>query len=233
MITSTANLVEVLPPQDVFDTIASVREPVVTTILDPWYNKGIGGICDNYREWLDLVVLESSKISQHIFVWGFPEIVYTVLESVPTNFTLITWLTWYYKNCPTVNRGWRPAQYTCLHLARKEAKLYPEHFLNDVQREKDKVRKLRYFPGPPTVIDAPLNIGFVGKKEQTGHPAQKPIKVIEPLILMTTQENDLVLDPMCGAGTTGVVCEELNRRAILGDISEQWIEVTKNRIIGK
>jgi site-specific DNA-methyltransferase (adenine-specific) len=82
-------------------------------------------------------------------------------------------------------------------------------------------------------MEVPLNIGFVGKKEQTGHPAQKPIKVIEPLILMTTQENDLVLDPMCGSGTTGVVCEQLNRRAILCDMSSQWIEVTKKRLIGK
>ena len=105
--------------------------------------------------------------------------------------------------------------------------------MNDVQREKDKIRKLRYFPGPTTVMEVPLNIGFVGKKEQTGHPAQKPIKVIEPLILMTTQENDLVLDPMCGSGTTGVVCEQLNRRAILCDMSSQWIEVTKKRLIGK
>jgi len=233
MTVSTANLVEVLSPQDVFDTIASVREPVVTTILDPWYNKGIGGIQTDYRQWLDRVVLESSNISQHVFVWGFPEIVYTVLDSIPPNFTLVTWLTWYYKNCPTVNRGWRPAQYTCLHLAHKDAILYPEHFMNDVQREKDKIRKLRYFPGPTTVMEVPLNIGFVGKKEQTGHPAQKPIKVIEPLILMTTQENDLVLDPMCGSGTTGVVCEQLNRRAILCDMSSQWTEVTKKRLIGK
>ena len=233
MTVSTANLVEVLPPQDVFDTIASVREPVVTTILNPWYNKGIGGVQKDYRQWLDRVVLESSNISQHVFVWGFPEIVYTVLDSIPPNFNLVTWLTWYYKNCPTVNRGWRPAQYTCLHLARNDAKLHPEHFMNDVQREKDKIRKLRYFPGPSTVMEVPLNIGFVGKKEQTGHPAQKPIKVIEPLILMTTQENDLVLDPMCGAGTTGVVCEQLNRRAILCDMSSQWIEVTNKRLTGK
>lgn len=222
--------IEVMSPQDVLKTIAQIREPVVTTVLDPWYNKGVGGMRDDYQQWLDHVVLESSKISQHVFVWGFPEIVYTVLNSIPPNFRLVTWLTWYYKNCPTVNRGWRPAQYTCLHLAQQEAKLYPEHFMNDVQREKDKVRKLRYFPGPSTVIEVPLNIGFVGKKEQTGHPAQKPIKVIEPLILMTTKENDLVLDPMCGSGTTGVVCQALHRRAILCDESSEWTEVTKHRL---
>ena len=35
--------ITILPPQDVFETLAQVREPVMTTILDPWYNKGVGG----------------------------------------------------------------------------------------------------------------------------------------------------------------------------------------------
>lgn len=76
----------------------------------------------------------------------------------------------------------------------------------------------------------PLNVGFVGRDEQTGHPAQKPLSVIKPLILMTTKEDDLVLDPMCGSGTTGEACVQLNRRAILCDEAEQWVNVTRKRI---
>lgn len=224
-------LVTVLNPQDVFDTLAGVQVPVTTTILDPWYNKGVGGSRGDYREWLNRVVLEASRISQHVFVWGFPEIAYTVLESLPPDFTLTAWLTWYYKNCPSVIRGWRSAQLACLHLSREGATLYPEHFLNEAQLELRKRGKLRYMPGPTSVLEVPLNIGFVGKHEQTGHPAQKPLKVIDPLIQMTTQEGDLVLDPMCGAGTTGVVCQSLGRRAILGDESAQWIEVTRQRLL--
>ena len=228
---ATIGRVTLLTPQDVLDTLASIREPVVTTILDPWYNKGVGGIRHDYREWLNTVVAESSRISQHVFVWGFPEIVYTVLECLPPQFSLVAWLTWYYKNCPSVIRGWRSAQYACLHLAREGAQLYPERFLNEAQLERKRQGKLRYMPGPASVFEVPLNVGFVGKREQTGHPAQKPLKVIEPLILMTTREQDLVLDPMCGAGTTGMVCQALNRRAILCDASTQWTEVTKRRLI--
>lgn len=225
--------IEVLPPQDVFETLSSIKEPVTTTILDPWYNKGHGGYRDDYHSWLRDVIEETSKVSKHIFVWGFPEIVCKVLDSLPNDFHLEAWLTWYYKNCPSVIRGWRSAQYTCLHLSKEGSKNYPEHFLNFEQLERKKNGKLRFMPGPSTVIEAPLNIGFVGKKEQTGHPAQKPEKVIEPLVLMTTKENDIVLDPMCGAGTTGVVCAKTNRRAILCDISEEWVKVTENRIFGE
>jgi DNA modification methylase len=224
------NPIKILPPQDVLKTLSLVKSNVTTTILDPWYNKGVGGVRDDYHQWLNTVIEKTAKISKHIFVWGFPEIVYRVLDNLPSDFSLVTWLTWYYKNCPSVIRGWRSAQLACLHLSKNGSTLYPEHFLNDKQLEKQREKKLRYIPGPPSVIEVPLNIGFVGRREQTGHPAQKPEKVIEPLILMTTKENDLVLDPMCGAGTTGVICKKLKRRAILCDESAHWIKITKNRL---
>jgi site-specific DNA-methyltransferase (adenine-specific) len=220
----------VLPAQDAFDTIRGVKEPVTTTILDPWYNKGVGGVRADYEEWLTAVVNEAAQISTHVFVWGFPEIVYFILDRLPDGFELVAWLTWYYKNCPSVIRGWRSAQLACLHVARHGARLLPEHFLNGAQLEKQRQGKLRYMPGPPSVIEASLNIGFVGRSEQTGHPAQKPFKVIEPLVLMTTEPGDLVFDPMCGSGTTGVVCRALGRRAILCDSSEEYIRITKARI---
>jgi site-specific DNA-methyltransferase (adenine-specific) len=222
--------IQVLPPADVLETLASIKGTVTTTILDPWYNKGVGGYRDDYHQWLKRVIDETARISQHIFVWGFSEIVHQVLNYLPDGVSLVAWLTWYYKNCPSVIRGWRSAQLTCLHLSHEGAKLYPEHFLNEKQLEKKEQGKLRYLPGPPSVIETSLLVGFVGKKEQTGHPAQKPIAAIEPLVKMTTQEGDVVLDPMCGSGTTAVVCAKLNRRAIVCDESEEWSRVTSKRI---
>jgi len=226
-------VVEILPPRDVLETLESIDKEVTTTILDPWYNKGVGGVRDDYDQWFAKVVSEAGRISRHLFVWGFPEIVCRLLDKLPKGFSLVAWLTWYYKNCPTVVRGWRSAQMTCLHISRKGAKLYPEHFLNEIQNGKLKQGKLRFVPGPPSVFEVPLNIGFVGKQEQTGHPAQKPLKVIEPLILMTTKKGDWVLDPMCGSGTTGEVCQQLKRNVILCDESERWLGVTKTRLFSK
>ena len=89
---------------------------------------------------------------------------------------------------------------------------------------------MRFVPGPDTVFVVPLNIGFVGKKEQTGHPAQKPLKVIEPLIMMSTVPGDIVVDPMCGSGTTGEACRNLGRNAILCDESEEYTKLTASRL---
>jgi DNA methylase len=217
-------------PQDVLECLEAVRPPITVVMLDPWYNKGIGGTRDDYDDWLAHVVERSSRLADHVYVWGFPEIIWKLLNRLPPELSLVAWLTWYYKNCPSVIRGWRSAQLTCLHLAKAAARLYPEHFLNEAQLEKQRRGKLRYLPGPPSVIDMPLNIGFVGRHEQTGHPAQKPEKVLEPLILMATKPGDVVLDPMCGAGTTGAVCAKLGRKAILCDASEEYIQMTERRL---
>lgn len=225
-----APAVEIREPADVLDTLLNMQHRITATILDPWYNKGIGGDRPDYHEWLAKIIHAAAEISDHVFVWGFPEVIAHQIAQIPPRFTLVSWLTWYYKNCPSVIRGWRSAQNTCLHLAEKGAITYPEHFLNEEQKKRLKSGKMRFIPGPPSVIEAPLNIGFVGKKEQTGHPAQKPLSVIEPLILMSTKENDLVLDPMCGSGTTGEACLRLGRRAILCDESDHWLSISAERI---
>ena len=225
----SVSAVEILSAADVLDTLASTTE-VSAVILDPWYNKGAGGSRPDYNEWLSSVIAAACKISQHVFVWGFPEILAFQIPNIPQGFSLVSWLTWYYKNCPSVIRGWRSAQNACLHLAKEGATVYPEHFLNDKQLARWKSGKMRFVPGPPSVLEAPLNIGFVGRHEQTGHPAQKPLAVIKPLILMSTQEDDTVLDPMCGSGTTGEACLQLNRKAVLCDNSEEYLSITENRI---
>jgi site-specific DNA-methyltransferase (adenine-specific) len=223
-------LITVLPPADAFHTLEAMAAPVKVIMLDPWYNKGVGGVRDDYDDWLVELVTLSGELAEHVYVWGFPEIVWRLLNRPPASLNLVAWLTWYYRNCPSVIRGWRSAQYTCLHFARPDAKLYPEHFLNEVQLEKQRQGKLRYMPGPPSVIDVPLNIGFVGRNEQTGHPSQKPEKVYEPLYLMTTKPGDVVVDPMCGSGTTGAVCARLGVRSILCDASEEYTAMTEARL---
>lgn len=221
--------VELLHPSDVLDTLKAA-DPVQTVILDPWYNKGIGGYRDDYNEWLSEIIKAACNVARHVFVWGFPEILAHQIAAIPRGFQLVSWLTWYYKNCPSVIRGWRSAQNTCWHIASEGSDVYPEHFLTKEQRDRWAAGKMRFMPGPPSVIEAPLNVGFVGKNEQTGHPAQKPLAVIEPLILMSTRERDIVLDPMCGSGTTGVACLRLNRKAILCDSDPDCMNLTSARL---
>jgi site-specific DNA-methyltransferase (adenine-specific) len=225
--------VAILSPMDVQDTFRLIRflsAPVVTTVLDPWYNKGVGGVRNDYVPYVVGILDGAKAVCKHIFLWGFPEIIAPFIERIPSPLTLVSWLTWAFRNNPSVIRGWRSGQMTCLHLSHPGAKLYVEHFLNEVQLAKLREGKLRYMPGPPSVIEEPLLVGFVGKKEQTGHPSQKPVKVIEPLLKMTTKETDLVLDPMSGSGTTAEAARRLGRQVIICDHSEEYTQIAEKRL---
>jgi site-specific DNA-methyltransferase (adenine-specific) len=228
-----ADGVVILPPADVLacmDAVRSLELDIKTTILDPWYNKGLGGVREDYEEFILQLLHIAGAISDHVFLWGFPEIIAPFVTKIPEPLSLVSWLTWYYKNSPSVIRGWRSSQNACLHLSRPGARLYPEHFLNAAQQRLREQGKLRYMPGPTSVIEEPLIVGFVGRREKTGHPSQKPVAVFEKLILMTTAEGDLVFDPMCGSGTTGDAVLKLGRRAILSDISEDYTRIAESRL---
>lgn len=62
------------------------------------------------------------------------------------------------------------------------------------------------------------------------HPAPFPDKLAYDLILCFSQENDIVLDPMCGSGTTCVMSKTNNRRFIGIDISKEYCDLAKKRI---
>ena len=226
-------MIEVRPAGDVLDTLAEFHDEgrrAKCTILDPWYNKGVGGVSEGYDEFIFEMMALACRVSEHVFLWGFPEILAPLIGAAPPSHSLNAWLTWFYKNNPSVIRGWRSAQNACLHFSAKNSTMYPEHFLNKAQLQKKAEGKLRYMPGPPSVIECPLNIGFIGRTEQLGHPAQKPMMVFEPLIRMTTAPGDLVLDPMCGSGTTGTICQVLKRDAVLCDSDERWVKATEERL---
>ncbi|MCY7771234.1 DNA-methyltransferase [Bacillus haynesii] len=76
------------------------------------------------------------------------------------------------------------------------------------------------------------NIPFLNPKakERTGYPTQKPILLLEQILKIATDEGDVVLDPFCGSGTTLVTADIMNRQYIGIDISEDAIELTKQRL---
>lgn len=59
---------------------------------------------------------------------------------------------------------------------------------------------------------------------------QKPIKLIERIVKASSNEEDLVLDPFIGVGTTAVVCQKLKRNFIGFEINPDFVSVGKNRI---
>ncbi|MCZ2130384.1 MAG: site-specific DNA-methyltransferase, partial [Bacteroidia bacterium] len=67
-------------------------------------------------------------------------------------------------------------------------------------------------------------------KEKIGYPTQKPFALLQRILEMSSNENDLILDPFVGGGTTVAVADKFNRRWIGIDQSVQAIKVTEFRM---
>lgn len=67
-------------------------------------------------------------------------------------------------------------------------------------------------------------------KEERVHPTQKPLKLIRRLILASSDENMVVLDPFMGSGTTALACKQLNRNFIGFELENKYVKLASERI---
>ena len=70
----------------------------------------------------------------------------------------------------------------------------------------------------------------VSKKESADYPTQKPIRLLERIIEVSSNEKDIVLDGMCGCGTTLVAAKNLDRKYIGVDNNSQACKISRNRL---
>ena len=61
------------------------------------------------------------------------------------------------------------------------------------------------------------------------YPTQKPVKLLERLIEMSSDPGDIILDPMSGSGTTGVAARNLGRKAVLFEQNPEAVEIMANK----
>lgn len=84
---------------------------------------------------------------------------------------------------------------------------------------------LRYTSDPNNVLRSEL-----GTKESRLHPTQKPLKMMQALIELTTCEGHLVLDPFAGSGSTLVAAQLLGRRYMGFEAVPKYVDICKNRL---
>ena len=74
------------------------------------------------------------------------------------------------------------------------------------------------------------DISIARGKEKVGYPTQKPLALLERIILASSNPGDIVLDPFCGCATACVAAEKLGRRWIGIDVSEMAVLLCDDRI---
>jgi DNA modification methylase len=65
--------------------------------------------------------------------------------------------------------------------------------------------------------------------EERVHPTQKPVGLLEQMILEFTKPNDVVLDLYGGSGSTLIACEKTNRKCLIMELSKDYCEIIENR----
>ncbi len=147
------------------------------------------------------------------FIWCSKTQIYDILkffEQYEDVFTEI--LIWGKTNpMPKTNNVWLPDIEYCLYFRQEGVRL------NEGYDYKHK-----------------LYISKINKsdKDKYSHPTIKPYECVKNHLLHTTQENDIVLDPFCGSGTTCAVCKDIGRRYIGFEISERYAEIANDRLNG-
>ena len=82
----------------------------------------------------------------------------------------------------------------------------------------------------PSNIWTDISVPFWSMSENTDHPTQKPEKLLAKIILASTNEGDLVLDPFAGSGTTAVTAKKLLRRFVALESDQQFCLLAQKRL---
>ena len=84
---------------------------------------------------------------------------------------------------------------------------------------------LRYAEQPENVLKGAMGVGESGL-----HPTQKSVKLMQALIELTTKEDQLVLDPFAGSGSTLIASQKLGRRYMGFEAIPEYVETARRRL---
>ncbi len=68
------------------------------------------------------------------------------------------------------------------------------------------------------------------ERREGKHPTQKPEYLLERIILASTEDGQIVLDPFCGSGTTGVEALRFGRKFIGIDVNKEYLQISQRRM---
>ncbi len=82
----------------------------------------------------------------------------------------------------------------------------------------------------PSNLWTDLTVPFWSMAENTGHPTQKPEKLVAKIILASSKPGDIILDPFLGSGTTSVVASKLGRHYVGIEIDKHYACLAEKRL---
>jgi len=161
-----------------------------------------------------------------------------VVEAKKIGFKLNNIITWYKTNAmPSITKRTftHSTEFVCWFVKGKGWK-YNYFQLKEWNPQKTKEGESKQLRDFIHFIELPIVQGQERVKGLNGralHPTQKPEKLIELIIMASSDKNELVLDPFFGTGTTGIVAAKLGRKWIGIESNKKYFNVANKRIFRK
>ena len=101
-------------------------------------------------------------------------------------------------------------------------KVVPPYKVDGKQKDWEETEAGNFRNTCPSNFWDDISIPYWSMPENTGHPTQKPEKLIAKMILASSNEGDIIFDPFAGSGTTAVTAKKLNRNFIVIEQNELY-----------
>ncbi|MBR1915754.1 MAG: site-specific DNA-methyltransferase [Alphaproteobacteria bacterium] len=200
----------------------------------------------SYIAWLEMWVKEAQRILKNtgsIYVccdWKSSAAVYVVLKKY---FFVQNRITWEREKGRSSAKNWKN-NLEDIYFATKskdftfnlDKVMVKKNVLAPYKDEKGQAKDWFVENGQKYRLTAPSNVWtditvpYWSMAENTEHPTQKPEKLIAKLILASSNEGDVVLDPFLGSGTTSVVAKKLNRKYIGIELDKGFAALAQKRL---
>lgn len=242
--------------QDVFDVLDWLPAQSVDLLFaDPPYNlsKTFNGrnfsevSLDEYELWLDSWIAKLPRLlkpTASIYICGDWRSSSAIHRVVQKHFIVRNRITWEREKGRGAKTNWKNASediwfctvsnaYTfnvdAVKLNRRVIAPYTTE--NGSPKDWKETENGRFRLTHPSNLWTDLTVPFWSMPENTEHPTQKPEKLLAKIILASSQENDVVLDPFLGSGTASVVAKKLNRHYIGIEIDEEYCLLAEKRLV--
>lgn len=223
-------------------------DSVDMTFADPPFN-----LKKNYNSYKDSLVLQEyltwcqewisemvrvTKPSGSIFIHNIPKWLTYYASYLNSLADFKHWISWDAPTAP-MGKSLQPGHYGILFYAKKAKELKFFEIRHPHKRtRKTKIlakdyggKKGMLHPFGPLVSDVWTDIHRIKhNKFRDEHPCQLPIHLLDRIILMSTDEGDVVLDPFNGTGTTAIAAKRLGRNYIGFDLDDEYVKITRQKL---
>lgn len=245
----------VLYKSDLFNILNELRENSIDTIFaDPPYNLSNGGFSihagkmvsvnkgdwdksqgfeadyEFHKSWLE-ACRRVLKPGGTLWVSGTYHSIYQCGHAIQSlGYHILNDITWYKPNAaPNLSCRFFTASHETLLWVRKEKKA--SHTFNyDDMREGDWPGDFMKVPAKQMRSVWAINTPKPWEKKFGKHPTQKPVELLERIVLASTKPGDVVLDPFTGSSTTGLAAVKHGRKFIGIDKEEKYLKLSKLRL---